>query len=198
MVSLGSKADTQCRWGSGIRYDKKKNVSTLHSAPTGTGFVGGWLHAHTNNYRHFPNTHTDLHPHAAIHTYASAHKHPQLYYWSCTGGASYEVCTPHQKDTSDISDRSQMMMHRDLLPLQRQNKRTDMKEKSINIRHLIKHFLSAEFTTKVFIFFSLTWQNKKNTIIQSHDWLRWMAAIHYLRMGLMLQKCKGNWVQYYQ
>lgn len=32
-----------------------------------------------------------------------------------------------------------MMTHRNLLPLQRQNKRTDMKEKSINRRHLIKH-----------------------------------------------------------
>lgn len=120
---------------------------------------------HTRNctcIRSHANTHKDLHPHAALHTYASALKHPQAHYESCTGGASYEVCTPHQKDTSDISDCSQMMMHRDLLPLQRQNKRTDMKEKSINIRRLIKHFFSAEFTTKVFtVFFSLTRHNKK-------------------------------------
>lgn len=46
-----------------------------------------------------------------------------------------------QKNTFDILDNLQMMMQKDLLPLQRKNKRTNMKEKSINIWQLIKHFL---------------------------------------------------------
>lgn len=82
-------------------------------------------------------------------THTHAHTHNQTA--SHTGAALHEAHTRHQKDTFDISDRSQTMMHRDLLPLQRKNKRTDMKEKSINIWQLIKHF-STEFSTKNFFF----------------------------------------------
>lgn len=107
------------------------------------------------------------------HTQPFAHMQPkrtETFCWGCTGGTSYEVYSLHQKDNPDISDRLQMMMHRDLLPLQRQNKRTDMKEKSINIRHLIKHaFFPPEFTTKVSTVFCLTQHyKKKNQEVLSH------------------------------
>jgi len=55
------------------------------------------------------------------------------------------------------------MMHRDLLPLQRKNKRTDMKEKSINIWQLIKHF-STEFSTKTFFQNHTTAERIKPTV----------------------------------
>lgn len=111
-----------------------------------------------------------------MHKYARALTHPQAHCQRCTGGASCELRAPHQKDTSDFSDRSQMMMHRDLLSLQRQNKRTNMKEKSINIRRLIKLFFPAEFTTKVlglvFFFYSSTNDKTKwREILESEDWL---------------------------
>lgn len=122
----------------------------------GTGDRGGWLdkiiiyvsvRAHS-----LLNNHKNLRPHAAIYTHAT--NCTGTFCWCSTGGASCEVYSLHQKDTSDISDCSQMMMRRDLLPLQRQNKRTDMKEKSINISRLIKHaFLGVELTTKVLTVF---------------------------------------------
>lgn len=105
-----------------------------------------------------------------LHAYNRVHwKKP-----SCTGGAWYEVYSRHQKDTSDISDCSQMMMHRDLLPLQRQNKRTDMKEKSINIRRLIKHAFFGWIHYKGLTVFCLTQHYKKKN---GKCWVTWLAAM---------------------
>lgn len=154
-----------------------------HSAPSGKGTGGGWWRTLIVAYAHKHWTGTTLlKMRATISTCASECTVTHTQRQSCTGGALYEVCTQHQKDTSDISDRSQMMMHRDLLPLRRQNKRTDMKEKSINIRRLIKHFFFwAESTTKVFfvIFFPPAW-HKENRDVLGHetDCKVWQQSSH--------------------
>lgn len=144
----------------------------------GTGDRGGWLdkliiyvsvRAHS-----LLNNHKKLRPHAAICTHAT--KCTGTFCWSRTGGASCKVYSLHQKDTSDISDRSQMMMRRDLLPLQRQNKRTDMKEKSINIRRLIKHaFFGVELTTKVLTVFVSHNTTKRRK--SKKCWVTWPAVM---------------------
>lgn len=121
-----------------------------------------------------------------MHKYARALTHPQAHCQRCTGGASCELRAPHQKDTSDFSDGSQMMMHRDLLSLQRQNKRTNMKEKSINIRRLIKRWISCWIHYKGFGFSFLflllhKWQNK----MKGNSWVRGLTQWWRNNMGCL-------------
>lgn len=172
-----------------IIKEKKKKKKRVADPPLSgeREYRGGWLDKliiYVSVRAQSPlNIRKELHPHAALYTHAT--KCAGTFCWSCTGGASYEVYSLHQKDTSDISDHSQMMMHRDLLPLQRQNKRTDMKEKSINIRRLIKHafsfffpsfsFFFAEFTTKLLTVFCLSQLHKKKKAKKC--WVTWLAAI---------------------
>lgn len=151
----------------------------------GTGDRGGWLdkliiyvsvRAHS-----LLNNHKKLRPHAAICTHALGCT--GTFCWSRTGGASCEVYSLHQKDTSDISDCSQMMMRRDLLPLQRQNKRTDMKEKSINIRRLIKHaFFWGWIDYKGFDCFFVSHNTTKRRKSKK-CWVTWPAAMLSFPVG---------------